>query len=1102
MAHNLKAWLERLDLGNYADLFATNEIGLRDLPYIDDADLKDIGIPLGPRRRLLASIEELDFAGGASEPETSSERDGPQAPAGGPSVERRQLTVLFCDLVGSTALSARLDPEEMRDVIRAYQDACAGVIARFDGFIAKFMGDGVLAYFGYPRAREDEAEMAVRAGLSLTEAVSRQTSPTGENLAARVGIATGLVVVGDLIGQNAAQEQSVFGDAPNLAARLQGIAGPGQIVVADTTRRLLGAGFIVEGLGEHTLKGLSEPVKAHAVLGEQAVESRFEARAGMPQPIVGRDQELALLRERWSLVKDGEAQGVLLVGEAGIGKSRIVRGLLDALREEPHTRIQYQCSPYQTDSALAPVIQQLQRAAGFAPEDTRESQLDKLQALLVPTANAHTDAALIAELLGLDGSARYGPLNLTPALKRAGTLEALTNQLVSLARAQPVLLVLEDAHWIDPTTLEMIEQCLDAIVGAPVLILMTSRPDHQPEIAAHPHVTRLTLNRLARAGVEAIVARLGGARLSRELVDAIIAHTDGVPLFVEELTKAVLETGETSIPSSLHDSLMARLDRIPDVKEVAQMAACIGREFEYALLAEIVDLSQAELRSSLDQLASAELVFRRGAASSGSYLFKHALVRDAAYESLLKSSRERIHGQIADALERRGDTPPEILARHAQYAGRLDAAADLWRQAGVLSVAQPAYKEAISNFGAAIRLCKTFGDDADWQRKELQIQVELGQALIANLGYQAAETLVAFERAVTLAETIGEPDLLMPSIFGLWASHYIANTSTGDLADRIEEITAQSGNTGHRCVYLRVRALEHFHAGEYRECLELVDRALAVYDPDRHRDLALTFAHDPRSAATNYQAWGKWYLGFSDQARDAAEDSIAWAREIGHPNTIGIALCYGVSLTNIWRRDLDRVEAAATEIVKLSEEKSLVLWDTWGRIYLTWVRLQRGDGRALPDMEAAIETALRIGALRFGSWHLGMLAEAQSRLGRHDAAAATLQRAFDLQEKTKDAPLQADLYRLRAAVRLSASATSRDAAVVDLQRALAVARRQQALSLELRAARDLARLHADGDEVDRARDVLLPVHAQFVEGFDTPDVLESKSLLDELGPPT
>ena len=442
---------------------------------------------------------------------------------------------------------------------------------------------------------------------------------------------------------------------------------------------------------------------------------------------------------------------------------------------------------------------------------------------------------------------------------------------------------------------------------------------------------------------------------------------------------------------------------------------------------------------------------------------------------------------------------PEILARHSEYAGRLDAAVDHWRRAGKLAIAQLAYKEAISNFGAAIRLCKTFGDDVAWQRRELEIQVELGQALLANLGYQAPETLAAFERAVTLAEAIGEPDLLVPSIFGLWASHYIGNRSTGNLADRVEKITAKTGNKGHRCVNMRMLALERFHAGEYRKCLKLVDTALAIYDPNQHRDLALTFAHDPRSAATNYKAWSKWYLGFPDQARVAVEDSISWAREIDHPNTIGISLCYGVSLTNIWRRDLARVEEAATEIVKLSEEKSLELWDTWGRIYLAWATLQRGDRDALKVMESAIVTAHRIGAMRFGSFHLGLLAEAQSRFGQRDAADATLKAAFDLQDITKDAPLEADLYRLRAAARLRASSATKAEAIADLERALVIARRQEALSLELRAARDLARLYADDSKVNEARELLCPVHAKFIEGFDTPDLMESKALLEELG---
>ena len=472
---------------------------------------------------------------------------------------------MFVDLVGSTALSARLDPEDMREVIRTYQNAVAGEIARFEGHVAKFMGDGVLAYFGYPKAHEDEAERAVRSGLAITAAIGQLSDPAGEALAARAALATGLVVVGDLVGEGAAQEQAVVGDTPNLAARLQGIAAPGQLVIADATRRLLGAGFEVADLGRHELKGISGPVPAFAVTGERPVESRFEAMTGPTLlPMVGRAQELALLRQRWAQAKAGEGQGVLLVGEAGIGKSRISRALLDALAEEPHVRVRYQCSPYHTDSALWPVIQHLNHAAALDGDDPVEAELDRLEAL-IERAGGRAAAPLIADLLGLDGSARYGALMVTPQAQRTRTLDALVDRLLGLAARQPVLVVVEDAHWIDPSTLEMIEQSLDRIAAARVLLLLTSRPDRQPALAAHPHVTRLTLNRLGRAGVEAIVARLGGDHLPGATIDAIIARRGAA--FVEELTKVVLETGEASLPASLNDLLMARLDRIPEVKE-------------------------------------------------------------------------------------------------------------------------------------------------------------------------------------------------------------------------------------------------------------------------------------------------------------------------------------------------------------------------------------------------------------------------------------------------------------------------------------------------------------------------------------------------------
>ncbi len=706
---DIGAWLRNLGLERYEAAFRDNEIDAEVLPTLTAEDLKDLGVTvIGHRRKLLNAIAALaEAAEPAPGPQTEAGEGAKASARARPAeAERRQLTVMFVDLVGSTELSARLDPEDMREVIRAYQDACAGVITRFEGFVAKFMGDGVLAYFGYPRAHEDEAERAVRAGLALAATVGGLSVRDGEALAARIGIATGLVVVGDLVGEGAAREQAVVGDTPNLAARLQGIAPPGQVVIADATRRLLGAGFALEDLGERELKGISEPVPAFAVTGERPVESRFEAMSGPTLlPMVGRDQELALLLERWARAKAGEGQGVLLVGEAGIGKSRISHALLDVLADEPHLRVRYQCSPYHGDSALWPVIRQLNHAAGLGAEDPLEVRLDKLEALL-ERAGGRDAAPLIADLLGLDGATRYGPLSLTPQGQRARTLRALTEQLLGLAARQSVLVVLEDAHWIDPTTLELIEQCLDRIADAGVLLLLTSRPDRQPKIAAHPHVTRLALNRLGRGGVEAIVARLGGDHLPAETIDAIIARTDGVPLFVEELTKAILETGEASIPASLHDLLMARLDRIPEVKEVAQTAACIGREFSYKLLAAVSSLADNELGDALGRLINAELIFQRGRPPDATYSFKHALVQDAAYESLLKSRRRWLHAAFGRALESEVGSPVEagldVIAEHFAKGAVWPKAMEFYRRAAEGARRRHAIKEGLALYDQAL----------------------------------------------------------------------------------------------------------------------------------------------------------------------------------------------------------------------------------------------------------------------------------------------------------------------------------------------------------------------------------------------------------------
>lgn len=1108
---DIEIWLRAIGLAQYAELFRSNDIDAALLHGLSGDDLKEIGVAsFGHRKKLLDAIAALDAAPAAP-------ARAPIAVAPSSAAERRQLTVMFVDLVGSTSLSAGLDPEDMREVIRAYQNAVAGEITRFEGHVAKFMGDGVLAYFGWPRAHEDEPERAVRAGLAVTQAIARLRTPAAKDLQTRIGIATGLVVVGDLVGEGAAQEQAVVGDTPNLAARLQGAAEPGMVVIAEATRRLLGDLFVLRELGAQGLKGIAEPVPAFAVLGERTLESRFAARqGGGVTPLVGRDQELGLLLERWQQARSGEGQVVLLSGEAGIGKSRITEALVEAAAGAPHFLLRYQCSPYHADSALYPAIQQLGHAAGFAADDDSERRLDKLEMLLRRASDDVGAAApLLAALLGIDATARYGALTLTPPQRRSRTLATLVDQFASLAGRKPMLWVIEDAHWIDPTTLELIELALDRVQGTRVLLLITARPTFVASFASHPVVTRLALNRLARAATQAIVARITrGKRLPEALLDEIAARTDGVPLFVEEMTKAVIESGvlrETAdayhldgplsalaIPTTLHDSLMARLDRLQPVKEVAQTAAVIGRSFDHPTIAALAGLPEVELAEAMRKLVEAELVFRRGTPPDATYLFKHALVRDAAYESLLKTKRITLHARLLDVLEDSGDAAAEVKAQHAEAAGLAERALGYWEQAGTQALAKPAYQEAIASFENAIRLCRALGAAQQWKRREQALQLQLGQALIANLGYQAPATLRAFERALALADEIGDLSLQLPAMFGQWAGHHIAGTGSDELARRFAALADTQPESGPRLVGIRMRALESFFASRFEESLTLTRRALESYDPTIHRDLCHRFGHDPRTASWNYQAWNLWHLGFPDQAAQTIEDNLRWSRELNHANTTGLALCYGANLLNIWMRRPEKVEATAREALRLAAEMSLALWHAWAQIHLGWALSQQGTAPGIEEIEAGLREAHQIGAGRLEPFHLGIAADAYARAGRHDEAGASIAGAFSVLAHGHHSYFAADLHRMRAVLLLRADAKERDAAEADLRRALAIAREQEAPALQLRAAHDLARVLAERGERQQAADLLAPIYAGFTEGFDTADLIEAKALLEQL----
>jgi predicted ATPase len=889
------------------------------------------------------------------------------------------------------------------------------------------------------------------------------------------------------------------------------------VVVAEATRRLLGDLFEMRDLGALSLKGISENVPAFAVLGERALESRFAARqSGTVAPIVGRDQELGLLLERWKQARSGEGQAVLLTGEAGIGKSRISEAVVETVAGDPHFLIRYQCSPYHADSALYPVVQQLGYAARFSADDEGERRLEKLEALLAQAdGNGLSVAPLFAELLGLDGTSRYGASTLTPQQRRSRTLAALIDQLIGLAGRKPVLWLIEDAHWIDPTTLELIELALDRVQNTSVLLLITARPTFVAGFASHPVVTRLALNRLARAATQAIVARIThGKRLPDALLDEIAAKTDGVPLFVEEMTKAVIESGalrETAdtyqldgplsalaVPATLHDSLMARLDRLHGVKEVAQTAAVIGRRFDHPTIVELAGLPESQLTDALQRLLAAELVFRRGSPPDATYLFKHALVRDAAYESLLKAKRIALHARLLGVLEHQGDTAPEVKAQHAEAAGLNERALDYWEQAGTQALARPAYKEAIASLDNGVRLCRGLGDDPKWKRRELGLHLQLGQALIASQGYQALATLSAFERALVLADEIGDVSLQLPAAYGKWVAPYVGGTGSDELARRYAALAEQQPETGPRLVGLRMLGLERFHEGHFKESFALMTKAHDGYDPIAHRDLALRFGHDPRAASANYQAWNLWLLGFPDQAERKIEEGMRWAREVNHTNTTALVLCYGANVAYIWLRRPDRVESGAREALRLAEDNSMALYHAFGMPQLGWALSEQGKATGLDEIEIGLRAAQQIGAGRLEPFHQSLAADAYARAGMHEESRASIDKAFTALARTRDLAFAADLHRVRGVLLLRGGADGRDAAEADLRRALEIGRQQEALSLELRAARDLASMLAERGEREQAVDLLAPVYGKFTEGFDTPDLKEAKALLDEI----
>lgn len=1119
-------WLTELGLERYAEDFAENDIDADVLPELTADDLREIGVAsIGHRRKLLSAIEAL--AGPrpdepAPQPQPQPEQVTEPEPAG-PTVqqamgapadqgERRHLTVMFVDLVGSTEMSTRLDPEDWRAFISAYQDTVAGVVARYEGYVAQFLGDGVLCYFGWPRANEDDAERSVRAGLEIIGKVRGLALPGGERAASRIGIATGLVVVGDLIGSSGTQEASAIGETPNLAARLQGLAQPDQVVVAPATRELVRGVFELRSLGPQQLKGIADPVEPCMVMAENIRESRFAAlHAGELTPIVGRDRELEVIQKGWAESLQGAGQMVLLSGEAGIGKSRIIQAAMDRIGEDKPAKVVYQCSPYHAESAFYPIIQQMVLAAGITNADSNAERLEKLAAM---PGMPEDRVRLLAPMLGIDAAGKLGALDLTPAQLRARTMQALIDRLREQIARRPTLIVFEDLHWIDPTTLELLDLALDTVEKGQVMILATARPTFEHGFGGHPVVTRLALNRLSQEQILGIVTRItGGKEVPDEVMRLISQRTDGVPLFIEELTKTILESGvltedgdaltldgpldTMAIPNTLQDSLMARLDRMNTVKEVAQVASCIGREFAHALIAQVSRLDEEALGKALDQLTEAELIYRRGIPPEARYLFKHALVRDAAYESLLKGTRRAIHATILGALEAEPDTEKEVLATHAEAAGQEERAVDLWMAAGEAALARPAFDEGIAHFGRALALLepKVALEDPAAIEKSLPLLMKQGVASMARKGWGSEATKGAFERALELEAKLGETPLRLTLMYGLMATRVprgelAAANALGpdfvDLAEKAEDITPA-------CVANRSFAITLTFAGKFERAQKHYDRALSLFDPEKHKNLAAQWGQDLGITSHAMNAFNCAVRGETTRARQLWSECMRYGEMCDDVNSNAYKHMAGTMLHVILRDDAELARHAQA-LADLSAEYNLIYFGQYSAMAMALARLSGGDLGGIDDFHEAAAVCVSANAVVNIPMLRIEVARRAIAAGKFRTARALLDDAQEMIGRTSEETYLSDLHRLRGA--LARQAEDTETAVDEFRTAIDIARGQTAKTFELRASVDLARLFVDTGQID-AFDALA---AQAAEGIAEGDCTEELAALAALEP--
>jgi class 3 adenylate cyclase/tetratricopeptide (TPR) repeat protein len=1109
-------WLRNLGLEQYEAAFRENAVTAEVLSQLTIEDLKELGVAaVGHRRQLMVAIAALrpeatpvgDPVRASSHPPTSPTESLVSSET---TAERRPLSVMFCDLIGSTALSSRLDPEDLREVIRTYQACVAATVHQFDGFIARYVGDGVLIYFGWPEARETDAERAVRAGLAVAAAVST-TPVSGETLQVRVGIATGLVVIGEPIGSGDSRQQTAVGETPNLAARLQGLAGPNQVVIDAATRRQIGGLFECQDLGAVEVKGLPAPVPAWQVLSENRSLGHFEALRSGATPLVGRDEEMELLLRRWTQAKAGNGRVVLISAEPGVGKSRLGEALAERIAAEPHVRLRYFCSPHHQDSALYPVMAQMERAAGFAHTDGPAARLAKLQALLAATPTE--DVALIAELHALPSAGLAPPLDVTPQRRKDKTYEALLRQVEGLSWQQPVLMVFDDLHWIDPSSRELLDRLIERVANWPVLLLAMFRPEFQSPWIGQPHVTLLTLARLDRRNTAAMVANVAGnSMLPPEIMEEIAERTDGVPLFVEELTKAVLESGgrgaaalsampdpALSVPATLHASLMARLDRLgPAAKDIAQTGAAIGREFGFGLLASVADLPQPQLPEALDRLTNSGLVFVRGTPPQSTYIFKHALVQDAAYGTLLRGRRQLLHSRIVASLEDRFPeivaAQPALLAQHCAAAGLAEQAVAYWRKAGQQALASSAMTEAVAQLRKGLDALANLPDGPSRGQQELDLQTALVSALTATAGWSGAEVGETLARARLLAEEIDRPEFLVPLVMGQFGFHHARSEHGPALAlgEQLEQIGEARNDASAQLLGRVMCGSTRFWVGEFIAARAVLEQCVDHSDSPNRAVERLSL--DPYTTALIYLAITLTCLGYVDQARARLDEAVSEARRLGHTHNLVTTLHLADWTDWLARSPMVRLE----ECLALSTELGFPFYSGWALAFRGGSLIALGQaqqGLALLTQGQAIlgATGTRLSMALLFTW----LAEAYAMLGQTSEQQNCAAEAVRIFETTDERYAEAELLH-RVPGDLLNTKGDRSGAERHYLQAIAVADRQSAKLFQLRASTSLARLWRDQGKRTEARDLLAPIYNWFTEGFDAPDLKDAKALLQEL----